>query len=43
MGYSVELLMLPRGWFGFVFKSPEDSTKILGFRRRQPYAQTLEA
>ena len=33
MGYLVELLTLPRGWFSFVFKSPEDSTKILGFRR----------
>jgi hypothetical protein len=29
MGYSVELLMLPRGWFSFVFKSLEDSTRIL--------------
>jgi len=43
MGYSVELLTLLRGWFGFVSKSPEDSTRILGFRRRQPYAKTLEA
>ena len=29
LGYAPELLMLPRGWFGFVFKSPEDSTRIL--------------
>ena len=43
MGYSVELLTLLRGWFGFVSKSPEDSTRILGFQRRQPYAKTLEA
>jgi hypothetical protein len=30
IGYSPELLTLPRGWFGFVFKNPEDSAFILG-------------
>ena len=29
MSYAPELLTLPRGWFGFVFKSPEDSTRII--------------
>jgi len=27
--YSLELLSLPRGWLGFIFKNPEDSEKVL--------------
>jgi len=30
IGYSPELLTLLRGWFGFVFKNPEDTRFILG-------------
>jgi hypothetical protein len=29
LGYSPEVLSLPRGWMGFVFKSPEDSELVL--------------
>jgi hypothetical protein len=29
LGYSPEVLSLPRGWMGFVFKCPEDSEMIL--------------
>jgi hypothetical protein len=29
MGYSPELLNLPRGWFGFFLKTPEDTVRIL--------------
>jgi hypothetical protein len=29
LGYSSELLTLPRGWFGFVFKTPKDTVRIL--------------
>jgi hypothetical protein len=29
LGYSPELVTLTRGWFGFIFKSPEDTMKVL--------------
>jgi hypothetical protein len=29
LGYLPDLLTLLRGWFGFVFRSPEDAVKIL--------------
>jgi hypothetical protein len=30
LGYSLELLTMPRGWKGFIFKKPEDNELILG-------------
>jgi hypothetical protein len=30
LGYSSEVWYLPRGWLGFVFKTPEDTELILG-------------
>jgi hypothetical protein len=29
LGYCPELINLPRGWLGFMFKNPEDSEKVL--------------
>jgi len=29
LGYSPTLLTMSRGWFGFVFHTPEDSNRIL--------------
>jgi hypothetical protein len=29
LGYSPDLLTLSRGWFGFIFKNPEDTVLIL--------------
>ena len=29
LGHCPELLYLPRGWLGFIFKNPEDSEKVL--------------
>jgi hypothetical protein len=29
LGYTPELLSLPRGWSGFVFKTPEDTEHVL--------------
>jgi len=29
LGYVPEVFYLPRGWFGFIFHSPEDAAKIL--------------
>jgi hypothetical protein len=30
LGYSLEVLTLPRGWLGFIFKTPKDTEFILG-------------
>jgi hypothetical protein len=30
LGYTPEVMTLSRGWFGFIFKSPEDTLEVLG-------------
>jgi hypothetical protein len=29
LGYTPEMVILTRGWYSFIFKTPEDSSKIL--------------